>query len=94
MLEPIKNRLIVQKDEVAAFTETGLTIPDSVRKQEERQQEFGMVVATGKDVETPWMGQRVIFGKSDGIPIEPVYCDGLERCILLSETHIKGIILP
>lgn len=89
MIEPTQNRILIERTQSAKFTESGLTIPESAQNKEIT----GKVLAKGNKVkEDIPIGAKVLFGVNDGVSINPVYCDGIEGCILLSEDTIRGVI--
>ena len=92
MIEPLKHRVLVQKPEPKKFTESGLTIPESAQEGQEPVRE-GTILALGKDAEEILsVGDKVLFGKLDGTPVDSKYCDGLERCLIIADNQIRCVI--
>lgn len=87
MIEPLKNRLIVKRDETKTETESGFIIPDAAQRKELT----GVVIATGPDVEEIKLGNRVIFGKVDGVGLSNKYFEEQGDFIMLREDQIKAI---
>lgn len=89
MIEPLKHRLIVQRDSPPKETTSGIYIPD----QAQRKETVGTILAVGKDAdESLKIGQRVAFGIHDGTDVKSEHCDNLERCILIPDSQILYII--
>ena len=87
MIIPIKQKILVQKDERKTSTETGILLPKG-----KNNEITGTIIAAGPEADSQLkVGMRVLFGKHDGIEIEDKYCNGLNDCILLSDSHIKGV---
>lgn len=84
-IEPLKDRIIVKRDEVAEkVLESGIILRES---DQPRPQE-GEVVAIGPEVKDVKKGDRVMFGKNDGATIN---FDG-ESLLVLREGMIWGIL--
>jgi co-chaperonin GroES (HSP10) len=47
------------------------------------------VIALGKDITEVVLGDRVIFGKFDGVELDAKYAE--ENCVILNEEQIKAI---
>lgn len=89
MIEPFKDRILIQRDESATITESGFIIP----KEALRKETTGRVLAIGSTAqESLEIGQKVLIGVSDGVEVKPEYCDGLERCLFIKESEIRCII--
>jgi co-chaperonin GroES (HSP10) len=88
MIQPLKNRVLIERDTPEKITESGFIIPEEAQKKEV----FGTVIGTGPDVKDVEVGQRVLFGQHDGFDVESRYCDGKENCILVRDEQIRGVI--
>lgn len=88
MLQPIKDRILIQRDEPKKVTESGFIIPEIAQEKEAN----GTILAVGKDVdESLKAGQRVLFGKNDGYTVDSRYCDGLENCFIIQDKQVRLI---
>lgn len=88
MIEPLKNRILVQRDVADKVTESGFIIPEAAQKKEFT----GVVLAVGKDTdELITVGSRVLFGLGDGTEIKAEFCDDKENCLLLMDNQIRGV---
>ncbi len=88
MFKPLKDRVVIKRD--AVVTEiSGLYVPEAAQKKEL----FGTVVATGPDVVKELKaGQRVIFGKSDGVDLDSKFFTELGDYILVRDEQVRGIV--
>lgn len=82
--EPLKDRILVERD-LADDTVGGIYLTEGAREK----LNTGTVRATGKKVRDVAVGDRVMFGKNDGVKVP---MDGYPNHILLSETHVWGIL--
>lgn len=88
MLKVLKNRLIIKRDE-AKKESGGIIIPDKVQEPELT----GTVVGVGDEVkESLSVGDRVLFGKSDGVSLDAKYVGSPGDYIIMDETQIRGIL--
>lgn len=89
MIQPIKYKILVMRDQPKEETEAGLLIPKEALKKEIT----GVVLATGpeadKDIE---IGQKVVFGLHDGVAIDAKYCAGMENCWLIADNQVRAIL--
>lgn len=89
MIEPIKHKVLIQRDSPKTETDSGILIPELAQKREVT----GKILAVGKQAdETLKEGQRVLFGYHDGTQVDSVYCDGLENCWLIADNQIRCIL--
>lgn len=65
-MKPLGNRILVQPDEVASETETGLIIPDTSMETPKT----GLVLEVGPDVKTIKSGDRVAFSEHAGSKVK------------------------
>jgi co-chaperonin GroES (HSP10) len=89
MIQPIKHRILVQRDAPKEVTAGGLVIPEEAQKRETR----GYVIARGSsadpDIE---VGYRVVFGYHDGFAVDPKYCDDKENCWMIADNQVRAIL--
>lgn len=91
MLTPLKNKVLVQKDEPKKETEEGILIPEIA--QEKDAVIHGTVLAVGPNLKEPVKaGDRILFGKHDGFAIDVNYCDGHERCVIIADNQVRCIL--
>lgn len=89
MIEPTKNRVLIQRDEAPTETDTGLLIPEEAQKKEST----GTIIALGGKADDQLMvGYKVAFGQHDGLEVDSKYCDGLERCLFVADNQIRYVI--
>lgn len=89
MLQPIGDRVLIKRDAVKQYTESGLTIPKAAQTTEER----GTVIALGTKVEEGLeVGQYVLFGKHDGVAVESRYIGQEGDFILVRDGMIRAIL--
>lgn len=92
MIQPLKNKILIQKEEPKKETETGILIPEQAQG-EKGPVIRGTILAIGSDVKDGLcVGQEVLFGKHDGFVIDSNFCDGYERCVVVSDKQIRCII--
>ena len=99
-LVPLENRIVVAPDEEPEMSEGGVYLPDSSRKEQQRQEGLrGTVVAVGtRRIEATGercdsqvcVGHHVLFGKYSGTEVK---VDG-EPMLILREDDILAIIAP
>ena len=65
-MKPLGNRILVQPDEVASETDTGLIIPDTSMETPKT----GLVLEVGPDVKTIKSGDRVAFSEHAGSKVK------------------------
>lgn len=65
-MKPLGNRILVQPDEVASETETGLIIPDTSMETPKT----GLVLEVGPEVKTIKSGDRVAFSEHAGSKVK------------------------
>ena len=82
-LKPLGLNIVVTRDETENLTAGGLHIPTNC----ETKSQWGKVVAVGDLVDGVVEGDRVMFGKYDGIEIE---LEG-EAVLILEEEEIFGV---
>lgn len=88
MLQPLKNKILIQRDEAPTETAIGLFIPETAQKKETT----GTILAIGNEVdEVLKTGQKVLFGRLDGYDVDPKYCDGRKDCILIKNEQVRLI---
>lgn len=91
MIEPLKHRIIVQKPEPKTETESGIALIPEMAQQDPIIE--GIVLAIGTDSDPDIKkGSKVMFGKHDGTPVDPKYCDGQERCLLITDNQIRCVV--
>ncbi len=83
--KPLGDRIFVTYTEELERTSGGIYVPDSAREKPQR----GTVEATGKDVNTPKVGDQVLFDKYSGTKIKIEN----EDCLILKEEDILGIFV-
>lgn len=83
MIKPIKNRVLVLRDEHEEKTEGGIIIPG----KKEVPTGTGIVVAIGNEVDVVEVGQKVLFRKTDGHDLK---VDGKEHVVLTDE-NLMGV---
>lgn len=88
MIEPLNKRVLVKRDETKTEV-NGILLAASAQRQENS----GTVIAIGPEVTEVRVGERVLFGKIDGVPIDVKYCDNVKEnnFILINEEQIKAI---
>ena len=84
--EPLKDRLLVEREEQSNQTDSGLYIPDTAKEKPLE----GKVVAVGPDAKEDGIsvGDKVIFANFSGMEIT---LEGKEYLILLSK-EVLGLI--
>jgi len=88
MIEPLKNRVLVQKPEPVKFTESGLSIPEGVENAEPVQE--AVILALGKEADnTLSVGDKILFGKREGVPVDAKHCNNEERCLMITDNQIR-----
>jgi co-chaperonin GroES (HSP10) len=89
MLQPIKDRVLIERDEKKTQTSSGLVIPDAAQDTEVT----GVIIALGTDVEENLAcGQKVLFGKHDGVTVESKYIGRSGDFILVRDGMIRAIL--
>lgn len=83
MLKPIKDRLLVLRDDHEKETASGIILP-----KEEMPTGTGIIMAIGPEVKTLEVGQKVLFKKLDGHDFK---LDGKEH-VILKEFNILGVM--
>jgi len=92
MLQPIGDRILIQRDEAKSQTAGGIYIPDAYQEKSE----MGVVLAVGiKETDTgvrvPMeieIGDKVIFQKNMGTELTI----GKDKCVLLESYDVFAII--
>lgn len=82
MLKPIKDRILILRDDQETETKSGIILP-----KDEMPQGSGIVMAVGPEVSEIKVGQRVIFKKLDGHDFN---YQGKSH-VILREFNIQGI---
>ena len=82
-IKPLGLNIVVTRDETENFTPGGLHIPTNC----ETKSQWGKVISVGDLVDGVTEGDRVMFGKYDGIEIE---LEGLSL-LILEEDEIFGV---
>lgn len=88
MFTPLKNRIVIARDKAEEHTKSGLTIPLDAQEVKTT----GIVIAVGKEVQDVSVGDSVLFGKHDGVILDPNYFDNKGEFVLMSEEMVRGII--
>ena len=84
MLKPIRLDVIVKRDDRQEVTESGIHIPNNAQEAPQ----FGTVVAISELVIDVEVGDRIMFGKYDGVPVDD---DGVEY-LVLDESDIMAVV--
>jgi chaperonin GroES len=91
-IQPLYDRVVVRRDEARTQTESGLFLPG---KEEAPSEGTVLTIGTGGVTEAGKVrplivkeGERVLFGKYAGTPVEV----GGEELLILREDDILGII--
>jgi chaperonin GroES len=87
MIKPLKDRLLVKRDETQTETEGGLIIAEVAQRKETS----GIVFAIGSDVTEVKVSDRILFGRIDGVDIKNEYVGEDGDFIMLREDQIKAI---
>jgi len=88
MLQPLKNRILIERDSKKTVTESGFIIPEAAQEIEM----FGTVLAIGSDVKEINIGDRVLFGRHDGVTIDDNFIGYKGDFILVREDAIRAVI--
>lgn len=88
MLQPLKNRIIIERDPVKESTSGGLVIPEAAQDKEIS----GTVIAIGPDVKDIVVGNKVLFGRHDGVDIDSKYMSHKGDFILIRDEAVRAII--
>lgn len=88
MFKPLKNRVLIERDE--SKTEVGgLVIPTEYQEKET----FGNVIAVGPSADDAiQVGQRVLFGKHDGVEISESVIGRKGDFILVRDDQVRAVI--
>lgn len=83
--QPLGKRVLVEREEEATTTATGIIIPDNANKEKPMN---GKVLAVGKEVEGIKEGDKVVFAKYSGSEIS---LDG-KSFLVLNTDDVLGIL--
>ena len=83
--QPLGKRVLVEREEEATKTATGIIIPDNASKEKPMS---GKVIAAGKEVADIKAGDKVVFAKYSGSEIS---FDG-KTYLVLNTDDVLGII--
>lgn len=83
--QPLGKRVLIEREEEATKTATGIIIPDNASKE---KPQTGKVVAASKEAEGIKVGDKVVFAKYSGSEIN---LDGKAYLVLATE-DILGIL--
>ena len=83
--QPLGKRVLVEREEEATNTATGIIIPDNASKEKPMS---GKVIAAGKEVADIKAGDKVVFAKYSGSEIS---FDG-KTYLVLNTDDVLGII--
>ena len=83
--QPLGKRVLVEREEEATKTATGIIIPDNASKEKPMS---GKVIAAGKEVADIKAGDKVVFAKYSGSEIS---FDGKTYLVLNTE-DVLGIL--
>jgi chaperonin GroES len=96
-IQPCEYKVLVKPFEVEEKTDGGIIMPDEYRKQQERAQVRGTLIAIGGNAFENWndpvpeIGQDVYFAKYAGIQVPGEEDDAEYR--LLNDKDIAGILI-
>lgn len=86
--QPLKNKVLIKRDETVKEI-NGILLAEAAQKPEL----FGTIVALGTTTdESLELGQRIIFGKVDGVRIDNKYVGEDGEFLLMEDKQIKGIV--
>lgn len=84
MIKPIRNRVLVLREEHEEKTKGGIIIPG----KKEVPTGTGFVIAVGPEIEEPIsVGKRIVFRKTDGHDIKV----GGKDHVILTDENIMGV---
>lgn len=83
--QPLGKRVLVEREEEATKTATGIIIPDNASKEKPMS---GKVIAAGKEVADIKAGDKVVFAKYSGSEIS---FDG-KTYLVLNTDDVLGIL--
>lgn len=88
MFKPLKDKVVIKRDESKEEI-GGIVIPETAQNREI----FGTVISVGSEaLEDLEPGQRVFFGKGDGVSIPKEYFTEPGDYIIMSDSQIRGIV--